>query len=298
MVVRSGLISASGIASANRFLKPHARLSVTRIKKKISKEGRKPRRKRFGEFVLRFPGNLPYRNPTWRVQLALPRSFSFPGYLASLAPLFSFLPSLIIRPIMPLIMQTTNSIAFKEWAVICDALERGRQTLILRKGGIHEGRDGFRVQHSEFWLFPTYLHESEGTERLIDEAQDDLQRVVAARPREAEIHMNLYVVVTDVHEIRNLHRLPRLAGLHVWSDRSVDEKFHYRQPGLIALTVRAYRREMPLILPDSPHFSGCRSWVDLPTDYSTDRLQPVLPESEFALQRQAIATALSETRPA
>ena len=35
------------------------------------------------------------------------------------------------------------SIAFKEWAIICEALGAGVQSIILRKGGIHEGREGF-----------------------------------------------------------------------------------------------------------------------------------------------------------
>ena len=190
-------------------------------------------------------------------------------------------------------MQSSNSIAFKEWAVICDALEQGRQTLILRKGGIHEGRDGFRVAHSEFWLFPTYLHESEGTDRIIDESRDDLARVIAARPAAGQVSFNLYAIVTDVHEIRDPRQLPKLIGHHIWSDRSVDEKFHYKQPGLFALTVRAYRRETPLVIPDSPHFSGCRSWVDLPTGFPTDELQPVLSDAEFSSRRLAVTSALS-----
>ena len=33
---------------------------------------------------------------------------------------------------------------FKEWTLICDALGRGEQSIILRKGGIAEGRAGFR----------------------------------------------------------------------------------------------------------------------------------------------------------
>ncbi len=39
-------------------------------------------------------------------------------------------------------------IAFKEWAVIVDALGRGDQILILRKGGISEGRGGFQIEQS------------------------------------------------------------------------------------------------------------------------------------------------------
>ena len=33
-----------------------------------------------------------------------------------------------------------KSIGFKEWAIVCEALGRGRQSVILRKGGIAEGR--------------------------------------------------------------------------------------------------------------------------------------------------------------
>ena len=36
-------------------------------------------------------------------------------------------------------VQPSNRFAFKEWAAVCAALDSGRQTLILRKGGLHEG---------------------------------------------------------------------------------------------------------------------------------------------------------------
>ena len=52
-----------------------------------------------------------------------------------------------------------QSIGFKEWALVCEALGTGRQKIILRKGGIAEGRDGFSFQHREFFLFPTFFHE-------------------------------------------------------------------------------------------------------------------------------------------
>lgn len=51
------------------------------------------------------------------------------------------------------------SIGFKEWALVCEALGNGTQSIILRKGGIAEGRDGFRFKHDEFLLFPTLFHE-------------------------------------------------------------------------------------------------------------------------------------------
>ncbi len=35
---------------------------------------------------------------------------------------------------------------FKEWSSVCQAIADGRQTIIIRKGGIAEGRDGFMFQ--------------------------------------------------------------------------------------------------------------------------------------------------------
>jgi hypothetical protein len=57
-------------------------------------------------------------------------------------------------------MQVSSNIAFKEWAVVVDALGRGEQVLILRKGGIREQRGEFQADHHEFWLFPTRYHET------------------------------------------------------------------------------------------------------------------------------------------
>ena len=51
------------------------------------------------------------------------------------------------------------SVAFKEWAIVCEAIGSGRQSIMLRKGGIAEGRDGFAFKHREFFLFPTWFHE-------------------------------------------------------------------------------------------------------------------------------------------
>lgn len=61
-----------------------------------------------------------------------------------------------------------ESTGFKEWALVCEALGRGRQSIILRKGGIAEGRDGFSFRHNEFFLFPTWFHEQPAKVRVTD----------------------------------------------------------------------------------------------------------------------------------
>lgn len=187
-------------------------------------------------------------------------------------------------------MQPETRFAFKEWAVVCAALASGRQTLILRKGGIHEGREGFRIEHREFWLFPTGFHQQR--DEIIPEAWpllDELQS--RGEPRGHQL--DLYAVVEDVQQVLDRSALSRLSGWHVWSESTVEQRFHYRTPGLFALTVRIYRRPTPFEIADSPHFAGCKSWVDLPAALPTSGLQPVLDDATFDRQRREIQQLLA-----
>jgi hypothetical protein len=188
-------------------------------------------------------------------------------------------------------MQPTNRWAFKEWAAVCSALLTGRQSLILRKGGIHEGRDGFRVEHPEFWLFATGFHQQ--AEALTEDAAEFAK---TSPPEPGTILLPGYVVVDAVQEIRDPAVLPQLVGQHIWSERTVDERFHYRTPGLFALMVRVYRPEALLVFPDSPHFAGCRSWVDLPGELPTTGLVPVLSDADHRARMDKLRTAFSRLR--
>ena len=191
-------------------------------------------------------------------------------------------------------MQGSNHIAFKEWAVICAALAEGRQTLILRKGGIHEGRGGFQVEHREFWLFPTYVHQDE--EGLIEQARPLLEPARDKRPPEDIVRIGHYVAVEEPLEIPDVAAALALAGHHIWSARTVEMRFHYRRPGLHVLPVRVYRMPQPFELPNSAYFAGCRSWVELPMDLPTSGAVPVLEDEEFARRLAAIRQAVSARR--
>lgn len=192
------------------------------------------------------------------------------------------------------IVQDSNRIAFKEWAVICAALAEGRQALILRKGGIHEGHGGFQVEHREFWLFPTYVHQDESG--VIEDARPLLDQVRCERPPDDIVRISDYAVVEQALEIRDPAVALSLAGQHIWSAHTVDTRFHYRRPGLYVLPVRVYRVPQPFELPNSEYFDGCRSWVELPMDLSTAGLQPVLDDQEAARRLAEIRAAVATKR--
>ena len=60
---------------------------------------------------------------------------------------------------MPGMSVMTSSIALKEWAAVVEALARGQQTLLLRKGGVGDPGETFELAHREFFLFPTFEHQ-------------------------------------------------------------------------------------------------------------------------------------------
>ena len=149
-----------------------------------------------------------------------------------------------------------KSICFKEWSLVCEALERGEQSIILRKGGIAEGRAGFSFQHREFFLFPTFFHEQIGNVRngATTKCNASSDRIV----------ISLYAEVERVADINSLESAEALAPLHVLKPEVVRERFQ-NGPGLLkAALVRVFRLEQPWIIPNETRFGGCRSWVDLP----------------------------------
>jgi hypothetical protein len=187
-------------------------------------------------------------------------------------------------------MQTSSNIAFKEWAVVCAALASGRQTLLLRKGGLHEGREGFRVQHREFWLFPTRFHQQ--PDEIVPEAWPLLPSCADPEPS-GFIPINLYCVVHDVCYVQHWGVLQKLSGQHIWSPTTVKQRFEYRTPGLFVLVVRVFQRNTTFQLAESAHFSGCRSWVELDEQLPTADLHAVLDTDTFQSRRTEILDLLS-----
>jgi hypothetical protein len=188
-------------------------------------------------------------------------------------------------------MQSANRFAFKEWAVTCQALAAGRQTLLLRKGGIHERNGRFEVEHAEFWLFPTRFHQN--PDEIRDEARPLLQQVATEAPSPGSVSLSLYAVVDDVIELTDESLLSRLVDLQILARHTLVERFHYRRPGLYVLPARIYRRAEPISLQESPHFAGCRTWVDLEREIDTAGLEPVASDASHAESVRATRAALS-----
>lgn len=166
----------------------------------------------------------------------------------------------------------TLGVALKEWESIRRALAGGRQSLLFRKGGIHDPGGEFRVEHERFWVYPTLFHQGD------------------PRPSD-EVVLDTFAEVVAVRHVDELSTLERLAGLHAWKPGDVTKRFHYRTPGLFVLTVRVYRAE-PHRVRETPDYAGCKSWVTLDEPLAVYDAVPALSDAAFAEERGRIEAAL------
>ena len=148
--------------------------------------------------------------------------------------------------------------ALKEWSAAIHALLDGRQTILLRKGGIHEKR--FEVAASRFLLFPTVAHSH--AERVRPEHRDLLDEA-ARDSTDDEVLVRAGARVVAVVEVRRPENLEQLASLHIWTDESVRLDFRPRHR-LTAVVVSAAELREPVRVQRTPDHRGCASWVQLP----------------------------------
>lgn len=156
-------------------------------------------------------------------------------------------------------------IAFKEWDVVCEALEEGRQLLILRKGGIHEGREGFSFAHEEFVLFPTRFH-----------AQGDYVKTpgVVAKPEweiGEEVVITSKVKVTKAVTLTDWEEVAALDDQHIWTEETIRDRFFWEGKGMASGSIHvAYveveKLEEPISFAYAKKYGGCRSWVEIECD--------------------------------
>ena len=163
---------------------------------------------------------------------------------------------------------------FKEWTLICDALGRGEQSIILRKGGIAEGRAGFRFQHGEFLLFPTLVHEQVSKLKLPPATP------LPATRSDGQIEVRHSVRVEWTEDVADWEKVRALAPFHLWQESEIEKRFHQDENPSVSLAfVRVSRLSQPFVFPDSPRFGGCRSWIPLPELPPEITSEPVLDDA-------------------
>lgn len=157
----------------------------------------------------------------------------------------------------------TTATAFKEWQPVCDALAGGRQCLILRKGGIHEGRSGFSFAHERFFLFPTRFHATP------DQIREGMSPALPEWQPGDTVTITHHVRALRAVTLTDWEQVSALAPWHIYSEQTVRERFDWSGKGMSSGSIHVAAVEVlklatPWQFPYQPSFGGCRSWIQIP----------------------------------
>ena len=188
-------------------------------------------------------------------------------------------------------MLPESKIAFKEWAVIINALAQGKQSIILRKGGVEEKNKEFKIEHHEFFLFPTYEHQDPSDLKLT--VHSDLDWTIRNRGEENTAAIRYYVCAEKIFRIRDENLIPKISPLHVWSDDEIRKRFHYgKEKGIYLILVRVFELLFPHMIQITSQYAGCKSWVELEKPLPIYNPMPRISDFQFNEIRKQITQIL------
>lgn len=170
-------------------------------------------------------------------------------------------------------MKLPNHTSLKEWSSAIDAIARGEQVILIRKGGIADPT--FGLEADRFYLYPTYFHQPD------------------AAPRDGRITIRAWAEVVRTWRVHEVAALEKLAPLVVFSPEALAERYRFRpDQALHVFGIRAWRLPQPHVIEDKAEYAGCRSWISIDDEIDVDGSERVLGASELASRLDAIDALL------
>lgn len=159
-----------------------------------------------------------------------------------------------------------SMLALKEWSIICKALEEGKQTILLRKGGILEYKKGFEISQKLFLLYPTLEHQA--AEYLQSNYLQEYELLLKRNSSEiVEDKVNTIRIIARIEAMQEFHDhklLSKLEKYHIWNEKYVNMRMDYNpKKPMNALLLRIYKLSQPISLDVNPEWAGCKSWIDI-----------------------------------
>lgn len=151
----------------------------------------------------------------------------------------------------------------REWQSVCDAVAAGTNHVLIRKGGIAEGREGFQVRKSFFGLLPTLFHQVKSHDP-------------AAETPEPPHKVELVCQLADAYSVASTIDLSSLAGYHAYDADQLAARQHYKtERPLSLIIIRPFKLRAPIEFPAEQVKAVCRSWVDLPLNAGMGGIEPI-----------------------
>src|SRR2546423_1700005 len=154
-----------------------------------------------------------------------------------------------------------NHTALKEWASVIQALDRGDQVVLIRKGGLADPHFGLEAER--FYLFPTNYHD-------------------AGAGEPAYVPITHWAGVVRTWQIRDFEPLNRLQSLVAMDRATLETRYNFRPDQAInVIAVRAWRLATPVNVAMTEAYGGRPSRVSLDEEIDIDGSRPPPREAEL-----------------
>ena len=165
-----------------------------------------------------------------------------------------------------------NHTALKEWASVIEALSRGEQLILIRKGGLADPH--FGIEADRFYLYPTNYHEGGEESRTVP--------------------ITTWCEVAHTWRLTDVDTLHRLEPLVVMDRATLDTRFRFRTDQAInIIAVRAFRLPHPVRIAARAAYEGCRSWISIDDEIGVDGSIAVLTEGDVRARIASIDALLT-----
>ena len=166
-----------------------------------------------------------------------------------------------------------NHTALKEWASAINALGRGHQVILIRKGGIADPK--FGLEAARFYLFPTNFHDGGGL------------------PPSA-VPITHWCEAVRTWQVRDLPTLLRLEPFVVFDREALETRYRFRSDQAVhVIAVRTWALPRPIPVAMTAAYAGCRSWVSLDEEIDIDGSRPVLTDAALQAKIEQVSSALT-----
>lgn len=170
-----------------------------------------------------------------------------------------------------------NHTALKEWSTVIDALARGEQVILIRKGGIAD--PAFAIEADRFYLYPTYFHQGEPD----------------SRESVAVTHWCEVVRTWTIHDRGELERLEPHVAL---PRETIDTRYRFRpDQALYVIGVRTWALAAPGRVRFVDAYGGCRSWISIDESIDIAASEAVLSEKELDAQLERVERVIGAGLP-
>jgi hypothetical protein len=152
------------------------------------------------------------------------------------------------------------------------------------------------MEHQRFLLFPTLFHQQR--ESVIPAAQARYDQIAPLFPPPDRLRLEWFAEVAAARQLHSPAQAGALRGQHVWRDEVIAQRFDWgKDKSIFALAARVFRLPQTIELPLLPAYGGCKSWVELGQDISTDGAEPVLTNSAFEAGLNRFVAAWEQRQP-